>query len=439
LGASAAPIRFATWMGGDRDGNPNVTATVTREVLMLARWMAADLYLRDVDALQGSLSMTHANAALMQRAQGSREPYRAVLKEVRDGRPRDWAEGRTHNRRERAHLFRRQDLRTSGDVSRSLHGCGMGLIADGPLLDTLRRVAAFGTRWFASTYARVRIATRWCSARSRSISACCPTATACRVVQQRQEFLLAELVGRRPCFRRRGPSTTAVGARYVRGDRVAAQCRRGAIRHLDGHVAERCAGGILLTRSAGLERPLPVVPLFKTLADLDGAAATVDALLAIPWYRRTRAPTARDDRLLGFGQGRGPTRRCMGAVRAQGSSSKSRNVTAARRSTAAAAQSNGGGPASGDLATRFGASSLRAEQGEVIRFKLGNAGLATETLTFSPPCSKRRCIRRRARAEWRARIGELSSQALAAYRRGQRRPRVCRCSGRSGELGIRAR
>ena len=45
-------------MGGDRDGNPNVTATVTREVLMLARWMAADLYLRDVDALQGSLSMT---------------------------------------------------------------------------------------------------------------------------------------------------------------------------------------------------------------------------------------------------------------------------------------------------------------------------------------------------------------------------------------------
>ena len=68
LDASATPIRFATWMGGDRDGNPNVTATVTREVLMLARWMAADLYLRDVDALQGSLSMTHANAALMQRA-----------------------------------------------------------------------------------------------------------------------------------------------------------------------------------------------------------------------------------------------------------------------------------------------------------------------------------------------------------------------------------
>ncbi|WP_034000500.1 phosphoenolpyruvate carboxylase, partial [Pseudomonas paraeruginosa] len=51
LPLSAAPLRFASWMGGDRDGNPNVTAGVTREVLLLARWMAADLYLRDIDRL----------------------------------------------------------------------------------------------------------------------------------------------------------------------------------------------------------------------------------------------------------------------------------------------------------------------------------------------------------------------------------------------------
>ena len=38
------PIEFGSWMGGDRDGNPNVTADVTRKVILLSRWEAAKLY-----------------------------------------------------------------------------------------------------------------------------------------------------------------------------------------------------------------------------------------------------------------------------------------------------------------------------------------------------------------------------------------------------------
>ena len=45
LPLAAAPVSFVSWMGGDRDGNPNVTAVVTEEVLLLSRWQAADLYL----------------------------------------------------------------------------------------------------------------------------------------------------------------------------------------------------------------------------------------------------------------------------------------------------------------------------------------------------------------------------------------------------------
>jgi phosphoenolpyruvate carboxylase len=61
LPINATPIRFGSWMGGDRDGNPNVTAKVTHDVACLARWMAADLYLKEIDALRFELSMSHAS------------------------------------------------------------------------------------------------------------------------------------------------------------------------------------------------------------------------------------------------------------------------------------------------------------------------------------------------------------------------------------------
>ena len=48
LPIDAAPVKFTSWMGGDRDGNPFVTSAVTEEVLLTSRWMAIHLFLKDI-------------------------------------------------------------------------------------------------------------------------------------------------------------------------------------------------------------------------------------------------------------------------------------------------------------------------------------------------------------------------------------------------------
>ena len=52
------PIRFGSWVGGDRDGNPFVTAEVTNEVLTLQRQRALRLLRRGVQQLSSDLSVS---------------------------------------------------------------------------------------------------------------------------------------------------------------------------------------------------------------------------------------------------------------------------------------------------------------------------------------------------------------------------------------------
>ena len=82
LPLDAAPIRFGSWIGGDRDGNPYVTPDVSRRACLMARWTALSLYAREVEELRFELSMTLATPELQARAGGAHEPYRAVLREL---------------------------------------------------------------------------------------------------------------------------------------------------------------------------------------------------------------------------------------------------------------------------------------------------------------------------------------------------------------------
>lgn len=49
------PIRFASWMGGDRDGHPGVTAAVTRDVIGISLAAARRLYTREIAVLAAKL------------------------------------------------------------------------------------------------------------------------------------------------------------------------------------------------------------------------------------------------------------------------------------------------------------------------------------------------------------------------------------------------
>ena len=78
------PIQFGSWMGGDRDGNPNVTAEVTKKVLLFSRWQAAKLYDKELTKLIQDLSMEECSTKIKKVTGNSFEPYRVFLRPIRD-------------------------------------------------------------------------------------------------------------------------------------------------------------------------------------------------------------------------------------------------------------------------------------------------------------------------------------------------------------------
>ena len=286
-----APIRFGSWMGGDRDGNPNVTPEVTARVCLLSRWMAADLFHREVEALRHELSMAEASDELRERVgEDAREPYRALLREVRD---RLAATRAALERRLDGHLADEapiyatvEQLREPLELCRrSLVDGGDRRLADGRLLDLLRRLDGFGL-------SLVRLDLRQEAARHTEALDAITRAIgvgdyASWDEARRVEFLRAELTARRPLI----PADLAASEEVrdvLETLRVAAGQSDGSLGayviSMASHASDVLAVEVL-QRAAGMRRPLRVVPLFETVDDLAGAAATIDALLSVPGYR----------------------------------------------------------------------------------------------------------------------------------------------------------
>jgi phosphoenolpyruvate carboxylase len=290
LPLDAAPVTFVSWMGGDRDGNPNVTAEVTARVLLLSRWQAADLYLADITHLVEELSMTRCSAALRQWAGESHEPYRAVLRSLRTllRRTREAIEAELAG----APVPDGEILLDSEQLWRPLQACyeslcecGMELIARGELLDVLRKVRCFGVHL-------VRHDIRQDSARHTAVLSELTTYLglgdyAAWDEPARQAFLLQELASRRPLIPAKWqPSADALEVLDTCAV-VAGQPQQalGAYVISMAREASDVLAVHLLLKESGCQYNLPVAPLFETLDDLCRASSVVASLLSNNWYR----------------------------------------------------------------------------------------------------------------------------------------------------------
>lgn len=397
LPVTCCPVRFATWMGGDRDGNPNVTADVTREILMLARWMAADLYLRDVEQLNASLSMHEAGATVRKIAGADREPYRVVLKQVRERliRTRDWAErlDMAPPAHEEVYLRTEELLAPLESCYKSLVDCGMQTIADGALLDTLRRLGCFGVHLLSLD---IRQSSDRHTAVIREITDWLGISTGKKSYtqwseQEKVEWLLKELQSRRPLFPTTWPVTDE-SAEVLATCRLIAREGGVAIKQYVISMASTPSdvlAVILLLKSCGLRDNMKIVPLFETLDDLDNAAECVEQLLEIDWYHDYC--NGHQQIMLGYSDSAkdaGQLAASWAQYRAQeaiANVARAHDIKLTFFHGRGGAVGRGGAPAHEAILSQPPGSvdgSFRVtEQGEMIRWTLGLADTALETLT----------------------------------------------------------
>ncbi|QCB51081.1 phosphoenolpyruvate carboxylase [Rhodococcus sp. PAMC28707] len=315
----ARPIlRPGSWIGGDRDGNPNVTAEVVHTATHQAGYVAFAYYLDELVSLEKELSMSARLVAvtedLLTLASNSREPddrrsdepYRVAIAGIRarlsataaavlDSVPVSTLD------RGAAPYPRPQDVLDDLDtVDRALRADGDALIADDRLRKLRQSVETFGFHLQAldmrqnSETHEVVVAEllAWAGVHQDYLSL---------DEADRVAVLSRELTTRRPLI---GP--TAELSELATKELGIVRAAKEAIDHLgpdtiQNYIISMCESvsdmleAALLLKEAGIFDPgvdgsaptssVGVVPLFETIEDLQQGAATLIATLEVPVYR----------------------------------------------------------------------------------------------------------------------------------------------------------
>lgn len=425
-----SPIKISSWIGGDRDGNPNVTSAVTREVLLLAQWQACELFSKDIAVLYEELSATTATSDLRERVPGAREPYRALLKPLLTTlrQQRQLLEATLNSGAPvpdpLALAVLLEPLQVCFD---SLTACGLTEMARGALRDTLRRVNCFGPYL-------LQLDIRQESGRHRSVLTAITQMLeigdySLWSESKRVKWLQHELSSPRPLIP--WESRLDYDDREVLDTfKVIAATPPAALGAYVISMASTPSDVLavqLLLKSTGCSEQMPVVPLFETLADLESAASVVNTLLEDPAY------LARIDKKLMVMIGYSDSAKDAGMLAAGWAQYQAQEAllkTCAEHKVAltlfhgrGGTIGRGGAPAHQALLSQPPgtlAQGLRVtEQGEMIRTKLGMTSLAVNTLgQYASAILQANLLPPPEPTDgWRTLMDQLAAQSCDVYRR----------------------
>ena len=287
------PLTLGSWMGGDRDGNPYVTATVTEEVVMRYRHQCITLLMNDIARLAQDLSLNVCTDTVYHLGEKSREPYRVILENLQQ---RLLATQEHYSRQiERQHYLppeypciARVDevLQPLKHMYHSLNAVGASAVANDELAGLIRKVQTFGLHL-------VKLDIRQEASRHTEVISTLYHYLGLGNYQSLPEndkinWLVGELENPRPLL----PPECPFSAEQQEVVDTMTTIARLPADQFGGYIISMAArpsdllAVALLQKACFIPQPLPIVPLFETLADLQHAPETLKQLFALPWYQR---------------------------------------------------------------------------------------------------------------------------------------------------------